>query len=748
MSRATAVGRLSRLFVLLLPLLFASLLPAQIVIRVPLRITIADRHFDSTRAGMQGHFKFALVDAAGESLWSQDGSSMQGSAPEGHVKLHVTNGIVVVPLGEQSVGQPIDGGSLSTDMPPVKLRVWFGTDPGMFAKLSPDFPLSTVPAAAFAQALPNNSVDTAAIPDGSITRSKLANGSVGPIAFAQNAILPTAIADNAMTSDRIADQTFSPSVLGTNLLGTMRFEDSGIDTGTVADNAVTTTKIAAHAVTSINFELGSNKLIDGAVTSIKIGSHEVAGNHFDGAIISTDKFANNAVVADKIPFGAVTASKVAAGAVNGTHIDNNIIHGSKLARDVVADSLTNSPFGFVRPQAGLAVLGTNTPAGNWIRILGKPAYGNSTFLRDLSTNNMNLDNQARFGSSHVWNGQQWFVWGKGTTESRGSPTAGVRYNTHGGLFHTVPVGSSPLLDRIRNALVWTGKYYIVWGGDDGRTNGIYTDGAFFDSLTQKWTRIATNGAPSARNASDAFSWKRKMGLWGGDNGSDSDLYVFDPSVGSNGEWETTSFTDQDTPTGRFLPTVVWTGDRLIVWGGESGNIVLNSGSILNPGNSSDPWKPMSLIGAPAGRREAVGVFTGAEMIVWGGHDNQGNALNSGGRYNIVTDSWTALPTANAPSYESGAQAIWTGLEMVIFAPKPIGGNSAANNKLYRYNLAADKWTVDQTFATGGLYGAFQNSTRFAWLGDRLLIYNGINTAGGNFDFILSQSPRTTWFVTP
>ena len=44
------------------------------------------------------------------------------------------------------------------------------------------------------------------------------------------------------------------------------------------------------------------------------------------------------------------------------------------------------------------------------------------------------------------------------------------------------------------------------------------------------------------------------------------------------------------------------------------------------------------------------VWTGSEMIVWGGlfFDGSDHYLNSGGKYNPNTNTWTATSTANAP----------------------------------------------------------------------------------------------------
>ena len=55
------------------------------------------------------------------------------------------------------------------------------------------------------------------------------------------------------------------------------------------------------------------------------------------------------------------------------------------------------------------------------------------------------------------------------------------------------------------------------------------------------------------------------------------------------------------------------------------------------------------------------------MIVWGGHTNIGPPdANTGGRYNPGTNSWTATSTTNAPSGRARHTAVWTGSEMIVW----------------------------------------------------------------------------------
>jgi len=83
------------------------------------------------------------------------------------------------------------------------------------------------------------------------------------------------------------------------------------------------------------------------------------------------------------------------------------------------------------------------------------------------------------------------------------------------------------------------------------------------------------------------------------------------------------------PEARSSHTAVWTGTRMIIWGGWSGSSCLNTGGRYNP--STNSWTPTSTTGAPAGRYNHTALWTGSQMIVWGGYDGGGH-LRTGGRY--------------------------------------------------------------------------------------------------------------------
>ena len=106
---------------------------------------------------------------------------------------------------------------------------------------------------------------------------------------------------------------------------------------------------------------------------------------------------------------------------------------------------------------------------------------------------------------------------------------------------------------------------------------------------------------------------------------------------------------------------------MIVWGGT----VQGSGSDniawrYNPG--MDSWLASSTTNAPGGRESHRAVWTGSEMIVWGGYlyDGANHELNTGGKYNPGTNNWIATSTTNVPAGRDTHGAVWTGSEMIVW----------------------------------------------------------------------------------
>jgi hypothetical protein len=108
---------------------------------------------------------------------------------------------------------------------------------------------------------------------------------------------------------------------------------------------------------------------------------------------------------------------------------------------------------------------------------------------------------------------------------------------------------------------------------------------------------------------------------GGNNGGTGCKYA--------GIWK--SIQNTDAPEGRHNHTAVWTGSEMIVWGGFNGINEFNSGGRYDP--DTDSWIQTTLVNAPSPRRSHTAVWTGSEMIIWGGqHIDDGRYLNTGKKY--------------------------------------------------------------------------------------------------------------------
>jgi N-acetylneuraminic acid mutarotase len=186
----------------------------------------------------------------------------------------------------------------------------------------------------------------------------------------------------------------------------------------------------------------------------------------------------------------------------------------------------------------------------------------------------------------------------------------------------------------------------------------------------------------------------------------------------NDTWTATSTTN--APDARSGHTAVWTGSEMIVWGGGVNPTELNTGGRYDP--STDSWTATSTTNAPAGRHQHTAVWTGSEMIVWGGTDPTGY-LNTGGRYNPGTDSWTATSTTNAPDPRSLHTAVWTGSEMIVW-----GGlePTAYVNTGGRYDPGTDSWTA--TSMTNAPDGRAVHTA--VWTSSEMIVWGGINGTTG------------------
>jgi len=293
--------------------------------------------------------------------------------------------------------------------------------------------------------------------------------------------------------------------------------------------------------------------------------------------------------------------------------------------------------------------------------------------------------------------------------------------------------TAPIEGRSGHVSVSTGTELIVWGGSDGSDDPAgLVDGAAFDYGSRSWRTLA--GAPlQVSNGRSAVWTGAEMIVWGGEVGDGShgrpdNGAAYDPSSDSWRELASSPYWSLASHS------AIWTGTEVIVWGGvtESGSATA-SGAAYDPRSNS--WR--SLSEAPiAGRHRHAVVWTGTEMIVWGGVDVSGDPLADGAAYDPKNDSWRELSPAPLSERDSPA-AVWTGSEMIVW-----GGMSEEGGRVdgAAYDPATDSWLEIPRSPVGGGFPALP--IPIAWNGQQMAVVG----AGG--DVALYSPEDNNWTPLP
>jgi hypothetical protein len=188
---------------------------------------------------------------------------------------------------------------------------------------------------------------------------------------------------------------------------------------------------------------------------------------------------------------------------------------------------------------------------------------------------------------------------------------------------------------------------LVWGG---WSTAHHADGRLYDPVADLWTPTAATGAPSARSlmagvwtGSEVLVWGGCDGAMGGCAGVKGDGARYRPDLD---QWSPISSTGAPAP--RKEHTIVWTGSRMIVFGGCKDANEKNpvpGGAAYDP--LTDTWSAISSVGMPADRcmHAAAWLPDVGRMVVWGGGSSN---FTDGGLYDPVADSWEPMSAVDAP----------------------------------------------------------------------------------------------------
>ncbi|HEX4823303.1 MAG TPA: MopE-related protein [Candidatus Polarisedimenticolaceae bacterium] len=344
----------------------------------------------------------------------------------------------------------------------------------------------------------------------------------------------------------------------------------------------------------------------------------------------------------------------------------------------------------------------------------------------------------------VWTGTEMLVWG-GQSDNVYAPD-GFRYNPATDTWTTMSLSGGP--GRYGTTAVWTGTSMIVWGGAGASPFSISltNTGSRYNPATDSWTPTSTSGAaPSARYKHTAVWTGTEMVIWGGvaSAGETNTGAKYNPSTDT---WTATDFETINVPLPRQGHAAVWTGQRMLIYGGSELGATLNSGGRYDPATNTwqtmaagptgcsvahpvwtgtrmivcgsrydavnDAWAPVSTAGAFGGD---VAVWTGSKMFVFGS-----NVSSAGGLYDPVSDSWTATSLTGAPSPRLGSTAVWSGSEVIVWGGQVSSGDSSLRTG-GRYNPTTNIWVATAAPAS---VASVRRNPGIIWTGAEAIVQGG------------------------
>ncbi len=696
------------------------------------RIAVDGDYFGGAQ-GAPGWFWFSLVNESGDTTyWSHDGSGVNGDRPQlAPVRLTIRQGLFSVKLGDPFVeleGDPFRmrpiPGSVFTNTH-VYLRVWFDDGTHGVSRLNPDRRVATAPFAALADSVPDASITTDKLADGAVTFDNLTAGVVGSFNLADGAVTSPKIADYAIRADKLRDAAVTGGKLAADSVVAGSIADGAVTAGKLANGAVTSNALASGAVTQDKlalFSVATAAFADGAVTAPKIENGAVTGTKIADNTVGATHLLGGAggLTGEKLADGAVTASKMASHAVETDNVQDASVTISKLASGAALPNLQASGMGAVHPggillsrdplnaellDAGYRNIGSvrpNSASGGW---------------REANTLGLPGD-RVRCTLVHV--GDYAIYWGGLAPGLSGdfSPEDGHKYSFEKNAVSSMTTDNAPP-DRHGHTALSTGTEMIVWGGerkDPPFEPSVYErNGAAYDPVADEWTLLSTLGdLPSSRMNHSAVWTGSKMIVWGGESNG---VYFYDGAIydPATDRWTAMDMADPDAPAARAGHKAFWTGSEMIVWGGENSTTnALGDGALYDPESPANPWRPISSANQPSPRTSFAAVWTDAEMIIWGGHDD--TDINDGARYNPLTDTWQPTAASGAPPPRRGRLAVWTG--QLVFVLSGVKDIEPVIGSLY--DPSADTW--QPATLPSGLAG-FNDGVKLLWNGGEILAYN-------------------------
>jgi len=268
----------------------------------------------------------------------------------------------------------------------------------------------------------------------------------------------------------------------------------------------------------------------------------------------------------------------------------------------------------------------------------------------------------------VWTGSVVLVWGGGDAAGTSDYDAGARYDPAANSW--TDMAPAPMARRAPVG-VWTGTKALFWGGWD-MAGAPIAGAAYYDPGANAWTPATTEGGPGAvLHAASAWSGTHFYTYGGqpGGTGRFDKAFRLDPAADL---WTALP----NGPSARYGAFGNWDGSAFVAVNGRDGATPKDDGEYFAGTN----WAPIPKGGMPTNRFAphrrsgwTAAVRDGVSLFVGGMAVTSATFVHNGGKYERALNQWTTVPAwPSAQDHEWGV-GVWTGTELVVWGGRSGGG---------------------------------------------------------------------------
>ena len=212
-------------------------------------------------------------------------------------------------------------------------------------------------------------------------------------------------------------------------------------------------------------------------------------------------------------------------------------------------------------------------------------------------------------------------------------------------------------------VVWTGRELVGWGG--GCCGDAVARGEAYDPATESWRELAESPLAPEQEPLGAWSGHELILFVSGTSAVDGKplpdklarAAAYDPATDS---WRRIA----PLPERRLGATAGWDGREILVVGGRDAvGVAARTGLAYDP--ETNRWRRLPTL--DPGRVQAVAVWTGTRLLVWGGELGRETfeLARNGSAFDPATDRWSRVPQAPIEGRADPA-AVWTGRELIVW----------------------------------------------------------------------------------